>query len=356
MTGESLQVFFSYEFQRRDAQIFFSLLPMLVALWVAPRERPTRLMLAAFCALQAMVAGAAGVVVLGGKERAAVGTLFQWDEGNWKEVPGFTGLYGAHNAVGSVMALCCLLALTQAALVREPRRRVVWGLLAIPLFAGTVLSTSRGAILSLLAVALLLVGLAVRQQRIPLRWGLLGVLALLAVIPLSGPTMLDRFGDLLEETGTHSTRMEMWRRAFQEWRLSPIVGEGLGRYNDEEREWSGVRHLYYTVTKAKVVNNAAHAHNSYLHFLAEGGILGLGFTAGFWAWVSWRLRKSREPLRVAAFLGVIYLFLISFTEHYMGGGAMLLVLSSLVGAAWNLPEPQVPPAPSAEDGTNGASS
>ena len=117
----------------------------------------------------------------------------------------------------------------------------------------------------------------------------------------------------------------------------------MGRFNDQEREWSGIKHLYYVVTKAKVVNNAAHAHNSYVHFLAEGGIVGLGVTVGFWGWIAWRLRRSREPLRIAAFLGVLYLLAISFTEHYMGGGAMLLVLSCLVGACWNLPEPPTGP-------------
>jgi O-antigen ligase len=124
----------------------------------------------------------------------------------------------------------------------------------------------------------------------------------------------------------------------------------MGRYNDEDRTFFGAKGIYYVATGGKVVNSAAHAHNSYVHFFAEGGLVGFAVTAGFWCWVAWQLRGSREPLRIAAFLGVLFLLVISMTEHYMGGGAMLLVLSSIVGAAWNLPEPPLPELRSAVHG------
>jgi O-antigen ligase len=113
----------------------------------------------------------------------------------------------------------------------------------------------------------------------------------------------------------------------------------MGRYNDEGRRFSGLKHVAYFATSGTVVNAPSHAHNSYLHFLAEGGLVGLAAGAAPWIWLAWRLRDSREPLRAAAGLGFLYLFAISLTEHYMGGGAFLLVLAAAVGSAWSLPEP-----------------
>jgi O-antigen ligase len=183
------------------------------------------------------------------------------------------------------------------------------------------------------------------------RKALLGMgVALLVTFTLFGPGLAHRLGQFGDESGTHTARWEWWMRALREWTWSPFVGEGLGRYNDADRRWSGVKHVVYVVTKATVVNNAFHAHNSYVHFLAEGGIIGFGMTVGFWGWIAWRLRRSREPIRIAALLGILYLLAISMTEHYMGGGILLLVLSSIVGAAWSLPEAPlaaVPPLTSA---------
>ena len=339
-TFESFSTFASFDFHRRDGQIFFSLLPIVAMAWVAQGTTPFRLALALFCVVQAAVALLACGAEILGRTGTLEGMVYLRDES--ESVLNYCGLYRAHNAVGSVQALCCLAAVAMAAFGAGARMRLFWGLLSIPLFWGVILSKSRG---SLLALAGALAGVAVLSwmRGAVSRRAILGV-ALVAVATgaLFGPRVVARMGQFAERSGTHAWRWEQWKRAAQEWSWSPIVGEGLGRYNDEDRQWAGLKHFYFVVTKARVVNAPSHAHNSYLHFLSEGGLAGFCVTVGFWAWIAWKLRGSREPLRIAAFLGVLYLFAISLTEHYMGGGAMLLVLSSLVGAAWNLPEPPLP--------------
>lgn len=343
LTTESWkEVFLSFAFHRRDGQIFFSLLPILIFAGLARNARVVAWVGGVFCAAQAVVALFGLSAHLFHVERDLLGFVYLWDEGPNVQGPAFTALYLAHNAGGSVLGLCCLAATTLAALGPPGRGRWFWGTTAGVLLWGLIISKSRGSMLSLGGALVILSVLVVRRKGVS-RKGLLaagGVLGLTAVF--LGPIIVHRFDQFRGNSGTHTGRMQLAKRAFEEWKESPIVGEGMGRYNDEKREWSGRKGLYYRVTRAKVVNDASHAHNSYMHFLAEGGAIGLLLTVGFWGWAAWKLRKSREPLRVAAFLGVLYLFAIAFTEHYMGGGVMLLTLSSLVGAAWSLPEEPAP--------------
>jgi len=339
LTGESPGVLASFDFHRRDGQIFFSLLPAVAFAWLAPPADRVGMGMAAFCALQAVVALIGAVADLAGIRAALEGFVFLRDG---ERDLNYCGLYLAHNAAGSVQALCCLAAATMAVFRQRTRERWVWGLLTVPLLWGVLLSGSRGSLLALAAAMGVLAVLAVRKRRLTRGAVVCSGLAVLLSAAAFGTSVRDRFAAFMHEEGTHTGRLEQWKRALREWSWSPVVGEGLGRYNDQDRQWSGVRHVYYVVTEAKVVNDAGHAHNSYVHFLAEGGLVGFGLTVGLWGWIGWNLRRSREPLRIAAFLGVLFLFLISFTEHYMGGGAMLLVLSSLVGAAWNLPDEPAP--------------
>jgi O-antigen ligase len=340
LTGESWSTFASFDFHRRDGQIFFSLLPLVVLSWLAPSAAQARDGLKAFCIVQAAVALVAFFGDLLGARGALEGFVFVYDEG--PDRANYCGLYLAHNAAGSVQGLCCLAALAMAAFRQGTRERWLWGLLSVPLLWGLLMSRSRGALLALAGAVGVLAILAFRRRIVSGR-ALLGVgVVVLVTAAAFGASIAHRFAALAADRGTHTYRLEQWKRAFREWTWSPIVGEGLGRFNDTDREWSGLRHVYYVVTRATEVKEASHAHNSYFHFLAEGGLIGFGVTVGFWAWVAWTLRRSREPFRLAAFLGVVFLFLVSFTEHYMGGGAMLLALSSLVGAAWRLPDEPAP--------------
>jgi hypothetical protein len=337
MSCESIRLLFSTDFHRRDGQIFFSLLPLLLFSWIRPDSRKTRIVLGIFWLAQAMIAAVSLGFDFSGHRTALRGFTFYPDEG--ENTCNYCGLYLAHNAVGSVQALGVVVTATLAVFSTGSRARWFWGALSIPLLWGVILSQSRGSLIAMVIALGVLVGIAIRQRAVSGRAVMRIGAVLVVTLVLFGSALIHRLGQFANESGTHTGRWEWWKRAMTEWTWSPIVGEGMGRYNDHDREWSGLRYVYYVVTKATVVNDAWHAHNSYLHFLAEGGVVGLVLTAGLWVWAAWRLRSSRDPVRRAALLGILYLFAVSATEHYMGGGAMLLVLSCLVGAAWNLPEP-----------------
>jgi O-antigen ligase len=104
-------------------------------------------------------------------------------------------------------------------------------------------------------------------------------------------------------------------------------------------EFKGVKGLVWVETTGIIVNDDSHAHNSYLHFWAEGGIIGLWLTLRIWrcAWTELsffesKLQKS-ELYRLirgskACLLATLML---SFTEHILGKGSVVLVLMSLIG-------------------------
>lgn len=335
LTGESWREFFSYGFHRRDGQIFFSLLPLLVLSWMRVDERSARRLFAIFCVLQSLVVAAGLVAFLGGWARDLYGVLFV-DSSTPEHAPFFVALYQAHNAAGSVLGLSTVGAAGLALWAPTARAWWKWALLGIPLQMGVLLSKSRG---SILALGVGLAGLAVvaaRCGRLTGRAVALAAAVLLIDLAFLGPMLVRRFAEFTVPGDTHTLRLQQWKRAVEEWTASPILGQGMGRFNDEEREGSGRKPFYYVVTRARVVHSAAHAHNSYVHFLSEGGILGCALMVGFWVWAGWKLRASSGAIPKAAALGIVFLLAIAFTEHYMGGGAMLLVLSSLVGAAWSL--------------------
>lgn len=146
--------------------------------------------------------------------------------------------------------------------------------------AGLVMSWSRGALLGALAgIALVVLALARRT------WPLLLALALLALLlaPLWQPLVPGDYLSRLDDTTAYLgqdldlveiddanfaviERLAHWQAAWRMFSRSPWIGVGIGQYAA----------VYSTVALARWQDPLGHAHNYYLHMLAESGILGLG--------------------------------------------------------------------------------
>ncbi|HEV2495123.1 MAG TPA: O-antigen ligase family protein [Terriglobia bacterium] len=249
----------------------------------------------------------------------------------------FFGWYEAHNTSGGVYAIAAIFAL---ALLQEPsrwKRKMFLWFLFLASTTGLVFTFSRGGYLSLLAGALLI--LPVRKL------GRLMKIALLAVVPTVALVMmtsrvLDRIDTITDPYyGTNAYRLEVWGDAIGAFELSPLVGIGFGRFNDRMVQFKGVKHLVWVGVHGEIVNNDAHAHNSYLHFLAEGGIIGLALSLYIW-WCAW----TELSLFIQRFQGTALYSLckaaraclvgglaMSCTEHILGRGSVILVLMGIVG-------------------------
>ncbi len=94
-------------------------------------------------------------------------------------------------------------------------------------------------------------------------------------------------------------RMSHWQTAVAMWDEHPWIGVGIGNYNERFTEFA---------VHPQFVESQGHAHNYYLHMLAETGVVGLlvylGFLIAALA-VGWRAFKSPDRLARALGIGAI---------------------------------------------------
>jgi O-antigen ligase len=145
-------------------------------------------------------------------------------------------------------------------------------------------------------------------------------------------------------------RISLLEEALYLFKKSPIIGVGFGRYNDilywglEPVPLSGKPGLAALYTAQNYIFNNTNAHNSYLHFLAENGIIGLMLILAFWLLCFVLLiqayRKTTDIFAKKIYLcasgGIITLFALAVTENYMTAPTVMLCLSVVVSLAIGL--------------------
>lgn len=250
----------------------------------------------------------------------------------------FYGWYQAHDTTGGIYTMACMILLAfliDKGLSRR-MRTFVWVML-FSCLAGLALTYSRSGYLGFMAGTLVL--LPIRQLRRSFKIGLaLGVP--LIVVLLSNSAFLGRIDTISDPNwGTNATRFELWRDAWYDFSQSPIVGIGFGRYNDVRRQFSGVPGLVYVCTAGEIINNSATAHDSYLHFLAEGGIIGLFVTMFIW-WCAWKElsfferalpRSYLHPFHRAGKGALSAMLIYCIFDHVLGSGSNVLFLMTIIG-------------------------
>lgn len=250
----------------------------------------------------------------------------------------FYGWYQAHDTTGGIYTMACMILLAfliNKGLSRK-MRTVVW-IMLFSCLAGLALTYSRSGYLGFIAGTLVL--LPIRQIRRSFKIGLaLGVP--LIIVLLSNSAFLSRIDTITDPNwGTNATRFELWRDAWYDFSESPIVGIGFGRYNDVRRQFSGVPGLVYVCTDGEIVNNSATAHDSYLHFLAEGGVAGLFVTMFIW-WCVWKElsfferalpRSYLHPFHRAGKGALSAMLIYCIFDHVLGSGSNVLFLMTIIG-------------------------
>jgi O-antigen ligase len=300
-------------------------------------DTPQRLR--AFCAALA-VAGCVIAVMGIAQYLTADGRLY-W---TWKLENGgrIFGPYVNRNHFAGLMELWCPLALGMA-MVPEYRlaQRWFWSALALIMGAAVVLSGSRGGALSL-GVAVIAFALLVAAQRSGKR----AVLWLLAAMFLTGGMILtlDR-GDLLEryksvlrphqfqQEDAASYRFAAWKDTYTLIRQTPVAGSGLDTF----------------ATRFPAVRSFAtdliwtHAHNDFLQFLAETGLI--GGALAIWMLVAGGIEAGRNLKRasgtatgallaamVAGCIGFMAHGWLDFNFHIPANASSFAVLAAVVTA------------------------
>ena len=133
----------------------------------------------------------------------------------------------------------------------------------------------------------------------------------------------------------------LWPRALTYFRQSPIVGMGFGSFDDQIRNVVSYFGVLAVPSDIIVEHSDSHAHNSYLNFLAELGVVGLSLMLAFyWRLIKWsQLGAARSALtelgrNFAAYrfveLSSICLLVMAATEHRLVSPSNVLILSLIV--------------------------
>jgi putative inorganic carbon (HCO3(-)) transporter len=176
--------------------------------------------------------------------------------------------------------VACVLPLAAYLISIEPHRRVLWTGCFVLLAAAVLGTLSRGALVGLTALAIW----AVVTRRVPIGGLLLGLAAILSFVALAfalwAPLLQDRLaGKGRIADANVASRQALWAGAIRMAADRPVLGVGPGRFGVESRRY--VRNSPLDIDNPVV-------HNSYLHVLAETGLIGLAAFLGFLG-STWRL-------------------------------------------------------------------
>nr|WP_244257808.1 O-antigen ligase family protein [Paraburkholderia phymatum] len=133
----------------------------------------------------------------------------------------------------------------------------------------------------------------------------------------------------------------LWPRALTYFRQSPIVGMGFGSFDDTIRHVASYFGVFSVPSDIVIEHSDSHAHNSYLNFLAELGVVGLALVLSFfWKLITWSQNGAARAALVehgqnfTAYrfieLSCVCLLVMAATEHRLVAPSNVLILSLVI--------------------------
>lgn len=255
----------------------------------------------------------------------------------------FKGFFSHHLHSGGFYSITTILAISLALFWRyESRNKVYpWAFFFLNL-TGLVLAMARSYYISV--AILLLILLAVKNRR----WFAFGGAAFagILVLLLSFPNPIENRIKTLSDPNfaSNKERVYMWKAAIEMFKEHPIAGVGKGNWGKEAKE------NYFPRFKNEwpVFGAHAHAHNSYLTWLAETGIIGLILFLSFWFSLVWALFTALSKVQAGSFefaliigsLGSLgNLFIAGMFENNFGTAVVLLLITLIIGISLNPSNP-----------------
>jgi O-antigen ligase len=381
--GLPLASWSSAEFWRGEGRCFLFYLPFLALSVMVVRKTDLRFVVKFICILTVFGAFMWVLWLLG------LGDLFQAEEdaetGELRSSLYFVGLLTSHTGAGAFWATVTAFLLAYSLRTHE-RSVQLLAMVALLLTLGT---GGRAATLGLIAVVAWLVA---RRDLFHGRAMKLAIPAVILAVPgawIIGtlvPEVGERMGEMVHPNtfaSLHATmreptlhdasgyfhsgaglehhnlviRLFLWKYSWHLFEQSPLVGIGFGRFNDTTLEFSGVPHVVNLAVDGEVyvgstirweldqlMTSTGNAHNSYLHMLAETGIVGLGLFLYLW-WMMYRVCRTEyppytseatDPFAAAYCRGcqaaIICLGVASLAGHALAAPSGGVLLTTVVGA------------------------
>lgn len=122
-------------------------------------------------------------------------------------------------------------------------------------------------------------------------------------------------------------------RAYHLFLQSPLLGTGVGSYNDRPFDFKEVVPGVQYNAQTNREYSDSHAHHSYLHILAEQGIVGITVFLIFWVSLFLYLLNVQKRKLIRDFLLIAYFTITfaSFTEHRITTPSMMLPFTISLG-------------------------
>lgn len=253
----------------------------------------------------------------------------------------FGGLFYAQNAVGGFLSILGALGFAYFYNRKTKKEFFFFFLIMAMLF----MTYSRGSILGLI------LGIAAWYLAVNKHFKTLiilisiPVLLTIATLMIGYPSYQSKIstGNLVEEKvgediGTKNANVILrilytFPRAYYSFTHSPIVGTGVGSFDDRPYEFETiVPYVAYNAQPFKA-HTDSHAHHSYLHILAEQGVFGLALFITFWVSLFLYLMNLKYKPLVRDFLLIAFFTITfaSFTEHRITTPSMMLPFTIVLG-------------------------
>jgi O-antigen ligase len=151
-------------------------------------------------------------------------------------------------------------------------------------------------------------------------------------------------------------RQFLWKHAIYLFAKSPLVGIGYGRFNDPYPQYAGIPHVATLAVggerylgsgirweQTQFMTSTGNAHNSYLHMLAETGLIGFGLLIALWVVIYrdcqprlGRQARAADPFEAAYCHGcramVVSLMVTALAGHALAAPSGGILLTTIVGA------------------------
>jgi putative inorganic carbon (HCO3(-)) transporter len=236
------------------------------------------------------------------------------------------------NQLAGFLAVLVPVGLAVARASRGHVLRVAGVILSVAAVAGVVLTYSRGGLVALIALPLVLI----RDKR---SWPL--IVAGIVLIALLAPSVWrDRVAQVAQTDQPEiATRIDFWDASLDMFQAHPVTGVGLDSFSDayQALERPGRSYLGGGVLVAPET-----AHNLYLNTLAEQGLIGftaLAILLGSFFTMAARLGRSKDPRIRALSFGLVGAGVVAAVHNFFDvtfsdpkNGTLLWVLFG-IGAA-----------------------
>jgi O-antigen ligase len=333
---------FKYGFIRYDGNFFFSYAPFLILAIPFLDYRK-----AAKIYFQFLFIAFTTFVVIGFFEYINGMSSFMVRVDDVYVGPMFIALNNSHNATGSVFSIVSIFAFAFF-LESDNKEKIAYFCISILSFIAVFMTKSRGSLVAFIIGVFFLLLIGSKSFLKFLRNILVMAVIIIPLVFITGTyvriTQIFHIYDL-----SALTRFALWDKAILLFKQSPILGIGFARYNDVPWNFNkvpltGNPGIFSLYTSGNYIFNDTNAHSSYLHFLAETGVIGLILVLAFWIFclviIFKAYRRTSDNFSKKVYLsligGIITLFFLSITENYMTAPTVMLCLSLAASLAVGL--------------------